>query len=173
MGDSMQGARLTAVGFGMLGMMLSLSSAALDSDSKQPIYIEADRATYDENTGETVYIGNVQSTQGSLVVNSDQMTVYQKDGVTDKVVAIGKPVRLKQSPEGGGEDMTGTAARAEYFPEQSLLILLDKAVVVQGNITTASDRIEYDSGKGLAKAGSPNSNTKRVRVTILPKEGSE
>jgi lipopolysaccharide export system protein LptA len=65
--------------------------------------------------------------------------------------------------------MTGTSARAEYFPEEGLLILLDKAVVIQGKITTESDRIEYDSAKGLAKAGSANSNTKRVHVTIQPK----
>lgn len=149
---------------------ISMSSQALDSDAKEPIYIEADRATYDENTGETVYIGNVKSTQGSLVVNADQMTVYQKEGVTEKVVAVGKPVRLKQTPEGGGEDMNGTSARAEYFPEKGLLILLEKAVVSQGTMTTESDRIEYDSAKGLAKAGSPNSNTKRVHVTIQPKQ---
>jgi lipopolysaccharide export system protein LptA len=97
------------------------------------------------------------------------MTIYQKDGVTDKVVAVGKPVRLKQTPDGGGDDINGTSARAEYFPEQNLLIMFDKAVVIQGNITTESDRIEYDSAKGVARAGSPNSNTKRVRVTIQPK----
>lgn len=152
-----------------LGAIVPPPAAALDSDSKEPIFIEADRATYDEGTGETVYVGNVQATQGSLVVNSDQMTVYQKEGVTDKVVAIGKPVRLKQTPEGGGDDINGTSARADYFPEQNLLIMLDKAVVIQGNITTESDRIEYDSAKGVARAGSPNSNTKRVRVTIQPK----
>lgn len=158
-----------ALGFGLMGAAMPMSSRALDSDAKEPIYIEADRATYDENSGETVYTGNVQATQGSLVVNSDQMTVYQKEGVTQKVVAIGKPVRLKQTPEGGGEDMNGTSARAEYFPEEGLLILLDKAVVSQGTMTTESDRIEYDSAKGLAKAGSPSSNTKRVHVTIQPK----
>jgi lipopolysaccharide export system protein LptA len=165
----MRRARAWAIGFGSVVAAASLPAQALDSDSKEPIYIESDRATYDENTGETVYIGNVQATQGSLVVNSDQMTVYQKEGTTEKVVAIGKPVRLKQTPEGGGEDINGTSARAEYFPEQNLLILLDQAVVIQGNITTASDRIEYDSVKGVAKAGSPNSNTKRVHVTIQSK----
>lgn len=162
--------RLVAAGLSALvGGTMSWPVTALDSDSKEPIYIEADRATYDEGTGETVYLGNVQATQGTLVVNSDQMTVYQKDGVTDKVVAVGKPVRLKQTPDGGGDDINGTSARAEYFPEQNLLIMFEKAVVIQGNITTESDRIEYDSAKGVARAGSPNSNTKRVRVTIQPK----
>jgi lipopolysaccharide export system protein LptA len=151
--------------------MLMVSGAlALDSDSNQPILIEANQATFDENTGETVYIGDVQATQGSLVVNSDQMTVYQKDSKTDKVVAVGRPVRLKQTPEGGGDEMNGVAQRAEYFPETGLLILLERAVVTQGTMTTESERIEYDSAKGVAKAGSPSSASKRVHVTLQPKD---
>lgn len=142
----------------------------LDSDSDQPILIEANQATYDETTGETVYIGDVQATQGSLVVNSDQMTVYQKDSKTEKVVAVGQPVRLKQTPEGGGDDLNGVSQRAEYFPETGILILLDRAVVTQGTMTTESDRIEYDSAKGIAKAGSTASTSKRVHVTLQPKE---
>jgi lipopolysaccharide export system protein LptA len=132
--------------------------------------IEANQATYDETTGETVYVGDVQATQGSLVVNSDHMTVYQKDSKTEKVVAVGKPVRLKQTPEGGGDDLNGVAQRAEYFPETGMLILIERAVVTQGTMTTESDRIEYDSAKGVAKAGSPSSSSKRVHVTLQPKE---
>lgn len=162
--------RFVPPGLGIAVACLPVSSRAMDSDSSQPIIIEANHATYDENTGETVYTGDVRATQGSLVVNSDIMTVYQKDGTTDKVVALGKPVRLKQTPDGGGDDMNGTSARAEYFPEKGLLILLDKAVVIQGTMTTESDRIDYDSAKGVATAGSANSGSKRVHVTITPKE---
>ena len=155
------------LGTGSLGMTPAL---ALDSDSSQPIFIEANQATFDETTGETVYIGDVQATQGSLVVNSDQMTVYQKDSKTDKVVAVGRPVRLKQTPEGGGEELNGVSQRMEYFPETGILILLERAVVTQGTMTTESDRIEYDSAKGVAKAGSPASASKRVHVTLQPKD---
>lgn len=159
-----------AGGFGALVWACPWPVSALDSDSSQPIFIEANHATYDESTGETVYTGDVKATQGSLVVVSDVMTVYQKDGTTDKVVATGKPVRLKQTPDGGGEDMNGTSARAEYFPEKGLLILLDKAVVIQGTMKTESDRIEYDSAKGVATAGNASSSSKRVHVTIEPKD---
>ncbi|HUL12652.1 MAG TPA: lipopolysaccharide transport periplasmic protein LptA [Methylococcaceae bacterium] len=151
------------------------SAAALDSDSKQPMYIEANSATYDEAKGETVYIGDVKTIQGSLEVYSDQMTVYQKEGKTDKIVATGNPVRLKQTPEGAKEDMHGTSQRAEFFPETGLLILLDKALVWQGDTPdlsnrVASDRIEYDSRKSVMKAGVPAGSGKRVRVTLPPSE---
>ncbi|MGX2040968.1 lipopolysaccharide transport periplasmic protein LptA [Methylocaldum sp. MU1018] len=146
---------------------------ALDSDSKQPIYIEANTATYEEKKGETVYVGDVKATQGSLEVYGDQMTVYQKGGQTEKIVVIGNPTRLKQTPEGGKEDIHGTSRRADYFPETGILILYDKALVWQGQNTTASDIIEYDTKNGLFKAGSPSSGNKRVHVKMQPKEKPE
>lgn len=162
----------------ILGCWLAVPPAsALDSDSKQPMYIEADTATYDEKKGETVYIGSVKATQGSLEVLGDKMTVYQKNGKTDKIVILGKPAKLKQTPEGGKEDMHGTGQRADYFPETGILILYDKALTWEGpDIATSehvvrSDRIEYDTRNSLFKAGNASSGNKRVHVTIQPKEG--
>ncbi|WP_232020591.1 lipopolysaccharide transport periplasmic protein LptA [Methylocaldum marinum] len=146
---------------------------ALDSDSKQPIYIEANTATYDEKKGETVYTGDVKATQGSLEVRGDQMTVYQKGGATEKIIVTGDPTRLKQTPEGGKEDIHGTSQRADYFPDTGILILYDKALVWQGQNSTASDIIEYDTKNGLFTAGSPNTGSKRVHVKMQPKEKSK
>lgn len=149
------------------------NALALDSDSKQPIYIEANTATYDEKTGQTVYTGDVKATQGSLDVQGDQMTVYQKGGQTEKIIVTGNPTRLKQTPEGGKEDIHGTSQRADYFPDTGILILYDKALVWQGQNSTASDIIEYDTKNGLFKAGSPTTGSKRVHVKMQPKEKSE
>jgi lipopolysaccharide export system protein LptA len=163
----------------LAGGLAPSPAAALDSDSKQPMYIESDTATYDEKSGETVYVGNVKATQGSLEVYGDKMTVYQKDGKTDKVVVVGKPSRIKQTPEGNEQDMHGTGQRGEYFPETGILILYDKAVTWEGpDINTSehvvhSDRIEYDTRNSLYKAGNATSGSKRVQVTILPKEALE
>lgn len=157
------------IGVFALSCLWPALSFGLSSDAKQPIYIEADTATYDEATGQTVYIGNVRSTQGSMVVDSDKMIVFQKGGKTEKVVATANPVRLKQTPDGGKEDIHGTGQRAEYFPDTGILILYDKAVVWQGGDSTESDRIEYDSRKNFVKAGDPKSNKSRVHVKLQPK----
>jgi lipopolysaccharide export system protein LptA len=169
--------RLPFAWLAVLGFWLAAPPVpALDSDSKQPMYIEADTATYDEKKGETVYIGSVKATQGSLEVLGDKMTVYQKDGKTDKIVILGKPAKLKQTPEGGKEDMHGLGQRADYFPETGILILYDKAITWEGpEIATSehvvrSDRIEYDTRNSLFKAGNASSGNKRVHVTIQPKE---
>ncbi|MDD2769316.1 MAG: lipopolysaccharide transport periplasmic protein LptA [Methylococcus sp.] len=162
-------ARRAPIGIIALVCLWPSLSFGLSSDAKQPIYIEADTATYDEATGQTIYIGHVRSTQGSLIVDSDKMIVFQKGGKTEKVVATANPVRLKQTPDGGKEDIHGTGQRAEFFPETGILILYDKAVVWQGGDSTESDRIEYDSHKNFVKAGDPQSNKSRVHVKLAPK----
>lgn len=141
---------------------------AKGKDTGEAITIEADRATYDEKKGETVYEGGVHAVQGSLTMDSDVMTVYQS-GSTNKIIATGKPVRLKQTPDGGGEDMHGTGQKAEYYPDTGILILLDHAIVWQGGDSTESDRIEYDSRRNLVKAGDLSSGKSRVHVKLLPK----
>lgn len=162
--------------FGLLaGWTYSVS--ALDTDSKQPMYIEADSATYDENKGLTVYVGNVRYTQGSIESISDKMIVYQKDGKTDRVESFGNPARIKQTPEAGKPDWHGIGKRAEYFPETGVLVLHDKAMAWQGDQPdtsdrVASDRIEYDSQKSVMKAGTSGRGD-RVRVTLLPEKEEE
>lgn len=163
---------ILALGFGAAPVL------ALDSDSKQPMYIESDTATYDEKKGETVYTGTVKATQGSLEALGDKMIVYQKNGKTDKLVIFGNPAKIKQTPNPGKPDNHGLGQRAEYFPDTGILILYDKAMTWEGEDpaksehTVHSDRIEYDTRNSLYKAGSLHSGGKRVHVTILPKEES-
>lgn len=149
---------------------------ALDSDSKQPMYIEADTANYDEGKGITEYRGNVRYSQGSIESLSDKMVVYQKDGKTEKVEAWGRPTRLKQKPEEGKADWHGIGLRSEYFPETGVLILHEKAMAWQGeNPETSnrvtSERIQYDSRNSVMKAGSPTGKSgDRVKVTLQPEK---
>lgn len=176
----MELSRLRTVHLGLnvlLGAWLCLApglSTALESDSNQPINIEADAATYNEAKGETIYTGNVHTTQGSLDVIADKMIVYQKSGKTEKIVAFGKPAKLKQTPEPGKPDWHGLGQRAEYFPDTGILVLYDNALAWQGEKAdtsdrVASDRIEYDSRNSVMKAGTPSAGGgRRVHVTLQP-----
>jgi len=147
----------------------------LDSDSKQPMYIEADTATYDEGKGQTIYTGNVRFSQGSLESMSDKMIVYQKDGKTDRIETFGNPTRVRQTPEVGKPPWNGLGQRAEFFPDTGILVLHEKAMAWQGDKPENSDRvtserIEYDSQKSVMKAGLPTSRGDRVHVTIQPEK---
>jgi lipopolysaccharide export system protein LptA len=158
----------------VLGLLITWQQGwALESDTKQPIYIESDSAIHDEGKGETIYEGKVKTVQGSLEVYADRMTVFQKAGKTEKIVATGNPVRLKQTPEKGKEDMHGSSQRAEFFPDRGSILLLENAVIWQGESRessnrVSSDRIEYDTRHSLMKAGTSSSGSKRVHVTLQP-----
>lgn len=143
---------------------------SLESDSSQPIYIEADGATYDDKTGVSVYTGQVEVTQGSMLLNSDKLVVYTKDRKPYKFVATGEPVTFKQTPKPGAEDVHGRALTAEYYTDTELLVMIEKAVVWQGKDTYASERIEYDRKNAIVKAGQASSRGKRVHITLHPKE---
>jgi lipopolysaccharide export system protein LptA len=158
-----------------LALALGISDPAwpLEDDSRQPIFIEADGATYDDNTGVSVYTGSVEVTQGSMLLNSDKLVVYTKARKPYKFVATGDPVTFKQTPKPGDEDVHGRSMTAEYYTETETLVMIEKAVVWQGEDTYASERIEYDRKNAIVKAGQASSNGKRVHITLHPKEAKE
>lgn len=143
----------------------------LESDSRQPIYIESDAAMFDEKKGESIYTGDVKVTQGSMRLHSDRLIIYtveSKNDKVDKIIATGNPVRFKQKPSKGKEDIHGKSLRAEYYAGNATLILLKKAEVWQGKNTYTSERIEYDTKNSIVRAGQKNSSSKRVHVTLHP-----
>lgn len=143
---------------------------ALKSDRDQPITIDSNTATYDENKAVSIYTGNVDLVQGSLRVKSDKLVVYLRDGRVEKMVATGKPARFRQIPAEGKEEMRGKSLKAEYYPSKELLILIDDAIVWQGNNTYASEIIKYDSKNAIVRAGEKSTDTKRVRVILNPEQ---
>jgi lipopolysaccharide export system protein LptA len=146
---------------------------ALASDPDQPISIDSNTATYDDATATSTYTGNVISIQGSIRVNSDKLVVYFVEGEADKLVFTGNKAKFKQTPNEGDEDITGEALTGEYYPKKNLLVLIDQAIVWQGNATYKSDLIEYDSKRSIVKAGEKSSDAKRVHVLLQPKQKAE
>jgi len=150
-------------------MSLSWPLSALESDSQQPIYIEANSAFYDEKTDRSTYLGNVVLIQGSLKVLSDKMVAYSPGGEVEKVVCYGKPVRFWQKPKPDDEEIHGTSKQAEYYLDKEIIVLIGDAVVWQGTNKYTSERIEYDQANGTIKAGEAKSDTKRVKIILHPK----
>lgn len=142
---------------------------ALESDKDQPITIDSNSATYDEKEGVSIYQGNVVAVQGSMRMESDKLVVYIVSGAINKLVSTGNPVKFKQLPEVGKEEIKGRSLIAEYYPEQALLVLMKEAVVWQGANQSSSELIRYDSRNGVVKAGENETDNKRVHATFQPK----
>lgn len=143
---------------------------ALASDPDQPITIDSNTATYDDVTATSTYTGNVISIQGSINIHSDKLLVHFVEGAVDKLVFTGEKAKFKQLPNPGADDITGEALTGEYYPKQNLLVLIDGAIVRQGNTTHTSDLIEYDSKSAIVKAGDKTSDAKRVHSVFQPKQ---
>ena len=141
---------------------------ALESDADQPVYIDSNTARYDDSKSISTYTGNVVTVQGSLHIESDKLVVYLKNGSVDKMVFTGKPAKFRQLPGPGKELIHGEGLTGEYYPSKNKLILIEEAVVSQGNNRSASRIITYDSKNSLIKAGEKSSDAKRVHSVFKP-----
>ncbi|WP_462320184.1 lipopolysaccharide transport periplasmic protein LptA [Halochromatium sp.] len=155
----------------LLGLALGAptTTRALESDQYQPMYIEADAAELDEKQLTSLYIGNVEVTQGSMHIQADEVLVHHKpDRRAEMIIAIGQPVRYRQQLDDDPEEVKGRALRMEYEADREELTLIDEAVLVQGEDRFASDRIVYNRITERVTAGSSAQGRERVKIRIEP-----
>lgn len=161
-------------------LFIPLTSQALSSDRDQPINLEADHANIDDLKGISIYTGNVILTQGSMVIKSSKLTLYNnKNNELEKAVAVGTDKKLatfKQRPEGKDQDLKARSKTMIYFLNKEKIHLLKKAYVWQAGDTFSGDKIIYDTKHETviassikSKNGQSVSSGGRVRVTIQPK----
>ena len=143
---------------------------ALKSDADKPVTIDSNTASYNNQKQISIYTGNVVTIQGSLHINSDKLVVYLKNGGIEKMVFTGKPAKFKQLPGVGQDAIHGEGLTGEYYPDKNKLILIEEAVVSQGNSRSASRIITYDSKNSLIMAGQKSSDAKRVHSVFKPKK---
>jgi lipopolysaccharide export system protein LptA len=169
----------------LLAVLLALFGGqclALSSDSEQPIEIEADFAELDDEEGTTVYVGNVIVTQGSIRMTGDRLRVnFTEERDLKDAYLEGQLATFKQTPDNALHDVEGEAVLIEYHALKSLLFLIERAKVTQGERLFQGHRINYDTDKSIitarsARAGQadkdeqPKETSGRVRIIIPPKK---
>ena len=113
-------------------------------------------------------------------MTGDKLKVlFNEDRDLEHVHMEGRPAYFKQTPDGGKEDVEGEGLIIEYHAKKSLLHLIQKAKLTQGNRLFTGDRINYDSAKSVITGrGTPKTQQqsdtppkrKRVKVIIPPKK---
>ena len=162
--------RVTAplLGVTLLLAFMPFTARGLSSDRDQPMTVEADKATLNEKTGNSVYEGNVHVQQGTLVLQGSKMTVQLNDNTIEKIILIGSPATYRQRPDGKDTDQHAEAGRIEYHATEDRIILLDNARVWQsGAEEFRSDRIVFNLKDNTVNAGG-SSPGDRVRITLQP-----
>jgi len=154
------------LGTALLLSLLPITGSGLTGDRDQSVNIEADKATVNEKTGNSVYEGNVQVQQGTLVLQGSKMTVQLKDNSIDTFVLTGDPATYRQRPDGEESDQHAEAQRIEFYAKEDRIILLKNARVWRSDVKELrSDRIVFDLKSDTFNAGSDKPGD-RVYITL-------
>ncbi|NVZ09918.1 lipopolysaccharide transport periplasmic protein LptA [Allochromatium humboldtianum] len=158
--------RLPILGL-LLGLGLIAPVWALEEDSRQPIYIEADEVEFNEADSTSVYVGNVQVEQGSMRLLADHVTVYHREDRQPRlIIALGQPASYKQLLDDDQGEVQAFAKRMEYDADKDELVLIGEGLLIQGEDRLTGERILYDRANARFRAGGAG----RVKITITPDE---
>lgn len=147
---------------------------ALDADSEQPMFVEADAAELDDAQSLSLYLGNVEVQQGSMRILADEVLVHHHPNRQPrKIIAIGQPVHYRQLMDNDPEEVRARALRMEYETESEEITLIDEAVLTQGEDRFASDRIVYNRITQRLTAGTSARGRERVKIRIEPQADNQ
>lgn len=148
-------------------------AGALSTDREQPVRIDADSASLDDENRIATYRGDVVLVQGSLRITGEVVTMYFDQSYDlATLVAEGEPARFNQRLDGGPEQK-GKAARIEYRVEDGAMIFAGSAQIGQGEFRMKAEHIDYDSVTGSIRGTGAESEAEGGRVTITLKGAKE
>lgn len=135
--------------------------AGLKTDTTQPIKVEADELSVDQETGIAVFTGNVRIDQGELRATAPKATMYYTEDRSEiERVHLQDGVTLTN----GLEVVTGQDA--VYTVTDSIVVITGDVIITQGESTIAGPKATYnlDTGAGVMDGG-------RVQSVFLPGAG--
>ncbi len=130
----------------LAAVVLSMPAAHAErADRAKPVNVEADRLSLDDLKKESVFEGNVQLTQGSLLLRADRVVVRQDEQGFNYAFATGAPAYFRQKREGFDEYIEGFAQRLEYNGKQDKVEMFTEARVKKGIDEVRGDYISYNA----------------------------
>jgi lipopolysaccharide export system protein LptA len=164
----------------LLALLLALPALAERADRDQPVNIEANRITVDETRKVQVFEGNVQLSQGTMVLRAERLVVSQDANGYQKGIAYGtqgRPATFRQKREGKSEYIEGEAERIEHDSKAEKAELFNNARIKSGLDEVHGQYIAYNarsenyvvSGTSPDASSAPSATQGRVRAVIQPK----
>ncbi|MFY9329370.1 MAG: lipopolysaccharide transport periplasmic protein LptA [Georgfuchsia sp.] len=166
----------------LFAFIISTAVHAERADREKPINLEADKITVDDARKVHVFEGNVQFTQGTLVIRADKIVVTQDASGNQTGVATGGPdglAHFKQKREGRDDLIEGEAERIVNDSKADKSELFGHAKMRSGLDEVSGEYISYD-GKtenyvvSNAPGGTVTQGAKagRVHAIIQPRNKS-
>lgn len=166
------------IGFLLLALMPAPALAEL-ADRDKPVNLEADTVTLDDASKVSTYQGNVQLSQGTLLIRADKLVVKEDATGLQHGTAYGNPASFRQKREGADEYIEGYALRIEYDGKNDKVELFTQARMKRNQDEVRGNYISYDAKTeffqvlgGGREAAPPGKEKGRVRAVIQPKQKS-
>jgi lipopolysaccharide export system protein LptA len=147
------------------------------ADRDKPLHLESDQVLMDDVKMTSTFTGNVQLTQGTMLIRGDKIIVIQdKEGFKHGTV-YGNPASFRQKREGLDEYVEGDGERIEYDTRTEVVDFYEQSHVKRGLDELRGEHITYNvkteifqvNSDGTGSAGNP---PKRVRAVLQPKPKS-
>lgn len=160
----------------LLVLPISTTAVAELADRDKPVNLEADTVTLDDASKVSTYQGNVQLTQGTLLIRADKLVVKEDTAGLQHGTAYGNPASFRQKREGVDEYIEGYGLRIEYDGKNDKVELFTQARMkrnldeVRGNYISYDAKTEFFQVLGGGREVAPPGKEKgRVRAIIQPK----
>ena len=153
---------------------LPMTATALPDDARKPIHISADTASRNEQTGITLYQGDVELSQGSMKITGQSLELRQQNGGVTGIIAKGSPAHFQQRPAIDQEVTHAYGSVLDYNIRTKELEITGQAKVSQGSDSFSGKRIIYNMKNSTVKAfGDKQNQGQRVQMVIQPKAPAE
>jgi lipopolysaccharide export system protein LptA len=144
------------------------------ADRGKPVHMEADQVLIDDAQQISTFIGNVQMTQGTMLIRGDRIVVVQDKEGFRHGTAYGHTASYRQKREGLNEYMEGYGERIEYDTHAETVDFYGQARVKRNLDEVRGEHITYSAKTEIFKvdndnAGSANTPPKRVHAILQPK----
>jgi lipopolysaccharide export system protein LptA len=145
------------------------------ADRNQPMHLEADQVIMDDAQQISTFIGNVNLSQGTLLIRGDKIVVTQdKDGF-QHANAYGKTAEFRQKRAPLEGYVEGYGEHIEYDTRTGILNLYGNARLKRNLDVVTGDHITYNAKTEIFKVNSDNAKTsngppQRVRAVLQPRK---
>ena len=127
-------------------------------DRSQPVDIQSDNLTVNQDTQTALFSGNAKVVQGGLTLSADQISVsYSEDGDDIETVDASGMVNFSNSAE------TATADQATYVVQTGELTMQGGVVLIQGPSQISGNKLSMNILTNIAEMSG------NVRTKLVPR----
>lgn len=157
-------------------LFVSISSLALEEDRQLAIEVAAQQMSWDNQQQQATYTGDVEASQGELLILAEQLLVtLNEEGELKQAIATNQQdlAYMRDLPQPDEPEIEAWGQTIHFLAEQDLVVITGQAKLVQGKDRFTGHKLTYNLVTQAinAEQEANNNNPKdRVKVIFTPKE---